>query len=36
VIVGDAIGVMTHVDQGLTNVSRFDSADPIVSINDAN
>jgi hypothetical protein len=36
VIVGDAFGVMTHVDQGLTNVSRFDSADPTVSINDAN
>jgi hypothetical protein len=28
--------VMTHVDHGLTNVSGFDSADPVISINDAN
>jgi hypothetical protein len=28
--------VMTQVDRGLTNVSRFDSADSVISINDAN
>jgi hypothetical protein len=28
--------VMTQVDQGLTNVSRFDSADSVISVNDAN
>jgi hypothetical protein len=27
---------MTQVDLGLTNVSRFDSADSVVSVNDAN
>jgi hypothetical protein len=27
---------MTQVDQGLTNVSRFDSADSVISVNDAN
>jgi hypothetical protein len=28
--------VMTQVDLGLTNVSRFDLADPAISANDAN
>jgi hypothetical protein len=28
--------VMTQVDLGLTNVSRFDSADSVISVNDAN
>jgi hypothetical protein len=27
---------MTQVDLGLTNVSRFDVADTVISINDAN
>jgi hypothetical protein len=27
--------VMTQVDLGLTNVSRFDSADSAISVNDA-
>jgi hypothetical protein len=27
---------MTQVDLGLTNVSSFDSADPVISVNDAN
>jgi hypothetical protein len=27
---------MTQVDHGLTNVNRFDSADSVISINDAN
>jgi hypothetical protein len=36
VIVGKVFEVMTQVDHGLTNVSRFDSADPAISINDAN
>jgi hypothetical protein len=27
---------MTQVDLGLTNVSRFDSADLVISFNDAN
>jgi hypothetical protein len=34
--VGEVFEVMTHVDLGLTNVSRFDSADLIISVNDAN
>jgi hypothetical protein len=29
-------GVMTRVDLGLTRVGRFDSADPVVSINGSN
>jgi hypothetical protein len=28
--------VMTQVDLGLTHVSRFDSADWVISVNDAN
>jgi hypothetical protein len=28
--------VMTQIDLGLTNVSRFDSADSVISVNDAN
>jgi hypothetical protein len=28
--------VMTQVDLGLTNVSRFDSADSVIRVNDAN
>jgi hypothetical protein len=28
--------VMTQVDLGLTNVSRFDSADSVICANDAN
>jgi hypothetical protein len=35
-VVGSVFEVMTQVDLGLTNVSRFDSADSIISVNDAN
>jgi hypothetical protein len=35
-IVDEIFEVMTQVDHGLTNVSRFDSADLVISINDAN
>jgi hypothetical protein len=28
--------VMTQVDLGLTSVGWFDSADPVISVNDAN
>jgi hypothetical protein len=34
--VGEVFEVMAHVDLGLTNVSRFDSADSAISVNDAN
>jgi hypothetical protein len=34
--VGKVFEVMTQVDLGLTNVSRFDLADPAISVNDAN
>jgi hypothetical protein len=34
--VGEVFEVMTQVDQGLINVSRFDSADSVISVNDAN
>jgi hypothetical protein len=34
--VGEVFEVMTQVDHGLTIVSRFDSADSVISINDAN
>jgi hypothetical protein len=34
--VGDVFEVMTQVDLGLTNVSRFDSADSVIGVNDAN
>jgi hypothetical protein len=33
---GEVFKVMTQVDLGLTNVSRFDSADSVISVNDAN
>jgi hypothetical protein len=36
VIVDEVFEVMSQVDQGLTNVNRFDLADPVISINDAN
>jgi hypothetical protein len=35
-IVDEIFEVMTQVDHGLTNVSQFDSAEPVISINDAN
>jgi hypothetical protein len=34
--VGDVFEVMTQVDLGLTSVSRFDSADSVISVNEAN
>jgi hypothetical protein len=34
--VGEVFEVMTQVDLGLASVSWFDSADPVVSVNDAN
>jgi hypothetical protein len=34
--VGEVFEVMTQVELGLTNVSRFDSADSVISVNDAN
>jgi hypothetical protein len=34
--VGGVFEVMTQVDQGVTNVSGFDSADSVISVNDAN
>jgi hypothetical protein len=36
VIVDEVFEVMTQVDHGLTNVSRFDLVDSVISINDAN
>jgi hypothetical protein len=36
VVVGEVFEVMTQVDLGLTNVSRFDSAYLVISVNDAN
>jgi hypothetical protein len=35
-IVEEFFRMMAQVDHGLTNVSTFDSADPVISINDAN
>jgi hypothetical protein len=35
-VVSSVFEVMTQVDLGLTNVSRFDSADSAISVNDAN
>jgi hypothetical protein len=35
-VVSSVFEVMTKVDLGLTNVSRFDLADSAVSVNDAN
>jgi hypothetical protein len=34
--VGSVFEVMDHVNLGLTNVGRFDSADSAISANDAN
>jgi hypothetical protein len=34
--VGEVFDVMIQVDHGLTMVSRFDLADPAISVNDAN
>jgi hypothetical protein len=34
-VVGSVFEVMTQVDLGLTNVSRFDLADPAIIVNDA-
>jgi hypothetical protein len=33
---GEVFGVMTQVDLGVTIVSGFDSAEPVVSANDVN
>jgi hypothetical protein len=33
---GSVFEVMTQVDVGLTSVSRFESADSIISVNDVN
>jgi hypothetical protein len=35
-VAGLVFEVMTHVDLGLTNVSRFDLVDSVISVNDAN
>jgi hypothetical protein len=35
-IAGEVFRVMTQVDRGLTIVSRFDLANSVISINDAN
>jgi hypothetical protein len=35
-VVGSVFEVMTQVDLGLTNAGRSDSADPAISVNDAN
>jgi hypothetical protein len=35
-VVGSVFVVMSQVDLGLTSVSRFDLADPAISVNDAN
>jgi hypothetical protein len=34
--VGEVFEVMTQVDLDLTSVSRFDSADSVISVNDVN
>jgi hypothetical protein len=34
--VGEVFEVMTQVDLGFTSVGRFDSADPVISVNDVN
>jgi hypothetical protein len=34
--VGEVFGMVTQVDLGLTSVSWFDSADSVISVNDAN
>jgi hypothetical protein len=33
---GEVFEVMTQVDLGLTSVGRFDSAESVISVNDAN
>jgi hypothetical protein len=33
---GGIFELMTQVDLGLTSVSRFDSADSVIGVNDAN
>jgi hypothetical protein len=35
-VVGSVFEVMTQVDLGLSSVSRFDLADSVISVNDAN
>jgi hypothetical protein len=35
-VVGSVFEVMAQVDLGLTTVGRFESADSVISINDAN
>jgi hypothetical protein len=34
--IGEVFEVMTQVDLGLTSVSRFDSAETVISVNDVN
>jgi hypothetical protein len=34
--IGEVFEVMAQVDLGLTNVGRFDSVDPAISVNDVN
>jgi hypothetical protein len=34
--IGEVFEVRTQVDLGLTNVSRFDSLDSVISVNGAN
>jgi hypothetical protein len=34
--VGEVFKVLTQVDLGFTSVSRFDSSDLVISVNDAN
>jgi hypothetical protein len=35
-VVGSVFEMMTQVDLGLTSVSRFDSADSVIGVNDTN
>jgi hypothetical protein len=34
--IGEVFEVMTQVDLSLTSVGRFDSAESVISVNDAN
>jgi hypothetical protein len=34
--IGGVFGVMAQVDRGLPVFDRFDSADPVISVNDGN
>jgi hypothetical protein len=34
--IGEVFEVRTQVDLGLTSGGRFDSADPVISVNDGN